>query len=37
MKTRYREQKRWLRKSTLVLQVGVIFTINEYNDDYPPS
>jgi hypothetical protein len=36
MQTRYREQKRFLRNSVLVLQIG--FKVDEsYNDDFPPS
>ena len=35
MKTRYREQKRFLRKSVLVLQVGIEVD-DSYNDGLPP-
>jgi hypothetical protein len=36
MQTRYREQKRFLRNSVLVLQIA--FKVDEnYNDDFPPS
>jgi hypothetical protein len=36
MKTRYREHKRFLRKSVLVLQVGIEMDKTE-NDNLPPS
>ena len=36
MKTRYREHKRFLRKSVLVLQVGIEMDETE-NDNLPPS
>lgn len=40
MKTRFREQKRWFRKSLMVLQVGIESRVGVYvspdGDDQPP-
>ena len=36
MKTRYREHKRFLRESVLVLQVGIEVD-DSYNNDLPPD